>query len=86
MFETLANLFRNARSKTTAEQEPYQNSPTAAAPESAKIQWERLDASQLDLTSSRVRQIERHLACSAQAEFAAVIKELNASQQKAKEN
>ena len=46
----------------------------------AKIEWQPLDPSRLNLTSKRLREIEASMAESTRAEFAAVTRELNQNQ------
>ena len=56
------------------EQAPYQ------IEHEAKLDWQPLDVSRLNLTSQRLRQIEASLAEKTRAEFAAVTTELKNAQ------
>ncbi len=84
MFDQINNLLKGARPKTLSDtngQEPLQTTSTAETrPAAQTISWQpAVNLTTLPDMQERVRQIEASMVRSAQAEFAAVIKQLNAS-------
>jgi len=73
MFRQLMNMIKMSRAKSpkTEPSQPQHKS---------NIDWQPLDASKLNITSQRLRQIEASMAEKAKAEFAAVTKEFNSHQ------
>lgn len=66
--------FLNRSEVQAPTKEPYQTK------QAAKIEWQPLDPSRLNLTTKRLREIEASMAEKARAEFAAVTGELNNKQ------
>jgi len=73
MFRQLMNMIKMSRADRP-NTEPSQPQHTS------NIDWQPLDASKLNITSQRLRQIEASMAEKARAEFAAVTKEFNSNQ------
>ena len=73
MLEKFVRFLTRADSQAPIK-EPYQTN------HAAKIEWQPLDPSRLNLTSKRLREIEASMAEKARAEFAAVTGELNNKQ------
>jgi ERCC4-type nuclease len=74
MFSRITKLFKNVRNHSTG-QAPSQTNQTAAQ------EHHTLNVTPLNITSSHLKSIQTRMAEKSRAEFAAVTKALNASQQ-----
>ncbi len=74
MFSRITKLFKNVRNHSTG-QAPSQTNQTAAQ------EHHTLNVTPLNITSSYLKSIQTSMAEKSRAEFAAVTKALNASQQ-----
>ena len=81
MFSRIAKLFTNDRNNTTGQELSQTNQTANATRREATQEHHTLNVTSLNITSSHLQSIQASMAEKSRAEFAAVTKALNASQQ-----
>jgi len=81
MFSRIAKLFKNARKQPTGQALSQNNQTANASLKEATQEHHALNVTRLNITSSHLQNIQTSMAEKSRAEFAAVTKALNASQQ-----
>ena len=81
MFSLITKLLKNARNNTNGQAPSQMNQTANASRKEASQDWQTLNVTPLNITSNHLKSIQTSMAEKSRAEFAAVTKALNASQQ-----